>query len=147
MSLRSKKLFTFNIMYMSKVLFWTTAHINFHFIQKYTEQLNKIEDTILRDTVNHIKSLLALIYLSKLINVLRDLLGSCAGTVHFRHTICRQCRIICIEYNGNDREPHAPAQCFSALNYYNQHNSRCEHVCRSLQETQTLILETIFERD
>lgn len=58
------KLFMFNIMYMSKVLFWTTAHINFHFIQKYSEQFNKIEDTILTDIVNHVNVLLAWIYIS-----------------------------------------------------------------------------------
>lgn len=50
-----------NIMYMPKVLFWTSAHINFSFIQKYSEKFNKIDDTILRDIVNHINVLLALI--------------------------------------------------------------------------------------
>lgn len=80
-------------------------------------------------------------------NVLRDLSGSCTGTVHLRHVICQQCTIICIEYKGSDRELGGPTQCFSAFKYHNQHNSRCEHVCRSLSETQTLTLARIFERD
>lgn len=113
----------FKVTYMSKVLFWSTAHINSHFIQKkYSEQFSKIENTILRDIANHVNILLALIYIS---------INKCTQThwdpVQEQDTsdiVCQPRTITCVEYKGSGGDPEAAAQCFSAFKYYHQHNSK-----------------------